>query len=293
LKLSPTIAVITNIDREHLDYYPGIEEIKAAFLKFANIVPFYGCTVMCNDNEHVRAIAGSIKRRVITYGIDQPADYSASDIRYLESKTLYHLSYRGENLGDTELIVPGLFNVYNSMAATAVGRELGLDMVTIRRGLLAFSGVQRRLEIKGQADGITVVDDYGHHPTEIMATLAAARQMWKGRLIVVFQPHRFTRTKALFDEFTRSFGNADILVLNDIYPASEAPIPGVHSAALWVAIKEGGHPCVEYIAQPQSTIEFLMANAKPGDTILTLGAGSVYKIGEAFLLQRKQGMKKP
>jgi UDP-N-acetylmuramate--alanine ligase len=293
LKLSPTIAVITNIDREHLDYYPGIEEIKAAFLKFANIVPFYGCTVMCNDNEHVRAIAGSIKRRVITYGIDQPADYSASDIRYLESKTLYHLSYRGENLGDTELIVPGLFNVYNSMAATAVGRELGLDMATIRRGLLAFSGVQRRLEIKGQADGITVVDDYGHHPTEIMATLAAARQMWKGRLIVVFQPHRFTRTKALFDEFTRSFGNADILVLNDIYPASEAPIPGVHSAALWVAIKEGGHPCVEYIAQPQSTIEFLMANAKPGDTILTLGAGSVYKIGEAFLLQRKQGMKKP
>jgi UDP-N-acetylmuramate--alanine ligase len=293
LKLSPTIAVITNIDREHLDYYPGISEIKAAFLKFANIVPFYGCTVMCSDNEHVREIAGDIKRRVITYGMDYPADYVARDIRFLESKTLYHLSYQGKSLGDTELTVPGLFNVYNSMAATAVGRELGLDMGTIRKGLLAFSGVQRRLEIKGKTNGITVVDDYGHHPTEIMATLAAARQMWKGRLMVVFQPHRFTRTRALFNEFTRSFGDADVLVLNDIYPASEAPIPGIHSAALWAAIKEGGHPHVEYLAQAQSTIDFLLENARPGDTVITLGAGSVYKIGEVFLAQlAKKGAEK-
>jgi UDP-N-acetylmuramate--alanine ligase len=291
LKLSPTIAVITNIDREHLDFYPGIEEIKAAFLKFANIVPFYGCTVMCNDNEHVREIAGDIKRRTITYGIQAPADYSARDIRFLPSKTVYQLAYKEENLGDIELIVPGLFNVYNSMAAVAVGRELGLDIATIRRGLQSFSGVQRRLEIKGRAHEITVVDDYGHHPTEIMATLAAARQMWKGRLIVVFQPHRFTRTRALFDEFTRSFGDADILVLNDIYPASEAPIPGINSAALWAAIKEGGHPRVEYIAQAQNTIDFLRTVAQPGDTVITLGAGSVYKIGEAFLEQLKKGTK--
>jgi len=284
---------VTNIDREHLDYYPGIDEIKAAFLKFANIVPFYGCTVMCNDNEHVREISGSIKRRVITYGVDHPADYSASNIRFLTSKTIYQLTYKGENLGDTELVVPGLFNVYNSMAATAVGRELGLDMATIRKGLLAFSGVQRRLEIKGSVDQITVVDDYGHHPTEIVATLSAARQMWKGRLIVVFQPHRFTRTRALFDEFIRSFGDADILVLNDIYPASEAPIPGINSAALWAAIKEGGHPHVEYIGQAQNTIDFLLATAEPGDTVITLGAGSIYKIGEAFLDQRtKMGEKK-
>lgn len=288
LKLSPTIAVVTNIDREHLDYYPGIEEIKAAFLTFANMVPFYGCTVMCNDNAHVREIAGAIKRRVITYGIDQPADYSASDIRFWESKTVYHLTYKGEDLGDTELTVPGLFNVYNSMAATAVGRELGLDMATIRKGLAAFSGVQRRLEVKGRAGRITVVDDYGHHPTEIVATLSAARQMWKGRLIVVFQPHRFTRTRALFDEFTRSFGDADILVLNDIYPASEAPIPGINSAALWAAIKEGGHPRVEYISQAQNTIDFLLSTAEPGDTVLTLGAGSGYKIGEAFLAELKK-----
>ena len=292
LKLSPTIAVITNIDREHLDYYPGIAEIKDAFLKFANIVPFYGCIVMCNDNEHVREIAGSIKRRMITYGIEQPADYCARSIQFLESKTIFQLVYQGEALGEVELLVPGLFNVYNAMAAAAVGRELGLDMATIRRGLYSFSGVQRRLEVKGQEGRITVVDDYGHHPTEILATLAAARQMWRGRLIVVFQPHRFTRTRALFDEFTRSFGDADVLVLNDIYPASEAPIPGINSAALWAAIKESGHPCVEYIGQPQNTLDFLLATVKPGDTVITLGAGSVYKIGEAFLEQLKKRAQK-
>ena len=285
LKLSPTIAVITNIDREHLDYYPGIEEIKEAFLKFANIVPFYGCVVMCNDNEHIREIAGSIKRRVITYGIEHPSDYTARNIRFLEAKTVYQLFYHEEKLGDVELFVPGLFNVYNSMAAAAVGRELALDMETVKRGLQSFSGVQRRLEIKGRSRGITVVDDYGHHPTEIMATLAAARQMWKGRLIVIFQPHRFTRTQALFDEFTRSFGDADVLLLNDIYPASETPIPGINSAALWAAIKENGHPHVEYIGQAQNTVDFLLANTKPGDTVITLGAGSVYKIGEVFLEQ--------
>lgn len=291
LKLSPTIAVITNIDREHLDYYPGIEEIKDAFLKFANIVPFYGCTVMCADNPHVREILPSIKRRIITYGINQPADYTAGNIRLGGGKTQYSLSYKGENLGDTDLVVPGLFNVYNSMAATAVGRELGLDMAVIRKGLLAFGGVQRRLEVKGKASGVTVVDDYGHHPTEILATLAAARQMWKGRLVVVFQPHRFTRTQALFDEFTKAFGDADVLVLNDIYPASESPIPGINSAALWAAIKEGGHPCVEYISQTQNTLDYLTKNVRPGDTVLTLGAGSVYKIGEMFLETMKKGKK--
>jgi len=288
LKLSPVIAAITNIDREHLDYYPGIEEIKTAFLTFANIVPFYGCTVICIDDENVRSIAGSIKRRVITYGIDDPADYRASDIQLLETKTVYRLSYRGEDLGEIKLTVPGLFNVYNSLAAIAIGRELGLDTDTIREGLAAFTGVQRRLELKGQAGGITVVDDYGHHPTEIMATLSAARQRWKGRLIVVFQPHRFTRTRALFDEFSRSFQDADVLIVNDIYPASEEPIAGINSAALWAAIKENGHPCVEYIAQKQKTVDYLMSQARPGDTIITLGAGGVYKTGEAFLERMKK-----
>mgnify|MGYP001430166211 FL=1 len=178
LKLSPTIAVITNIDREHLDYYPGIAEIKDAFLRFANIVPFYGCTVLCNDNGHVREIIAQIKRRIITYGIEQEADYSAQKIKFMGRKTEYHLLHKGVVIGEIALNVPGLFNVYNSLAAVAVGRELELDLPTIKKGLQSFSGVHRRLEIKGTAERITVVDDYGHHPTEIKETLAAARQIW-------------------------------------------------------------------------------------------------------------------
>ena len=283
LKLSPTIAVITNIDREHLDFYPGITEIKEAFLKFANIVPFYGCTVLCNDNEHVREITPFIKRKMITYGIEHSADYSARDIKYLGSRIEYSLIYRGDRLGTIELIVPGLFNVYNSLAAVAVGRELDLDFATIKEGLASFPGVVRRLEIKGRVGDITVVDDYGHHPTEVKATLAAARQVWKGRLIVVFQPHRFTRTKALFNEFTQAFSDADLLILNDIYPASEEPIVGVNSQALCEAIRKTGNVSVEYIAQAEGTIEFLLKTVRPKDTVITLGAGSIYKIGEALL----------
>lgn len=285
LKLSPTIAVITNIDREHLDYYPGINEIKAAFLKFANIVPFYGCTVMCNDNAHVREIAPEIKRRTISYGIEHEADYRAEKIEFKGSKTNYHLSYRGEVLGEIELNVPGMFNVYNSLAAVAVGRELELEFPVIRKGLASFYGVHRRLEVKGRVGSVTVVDDYGHHPTEVRETLAAASHVWKSRRVVVFQPHRYTRTKALFDEFTRAFTDADVLIVNDIYPASEEPIAGINSAALCAAIKATGHPHVEYIANADDTIEYLLKIVRPDDAVFTLGAGSVYKIGEAFLKQ--------
>lgn len=285
LKLSPTIAVITNIDREHLDYYPGIAEIKDAFLKFANIVPFYGCTVLCNDNIHVRDIMPSIKRRTITYGIDHPSDYRAENIKFTKRKTTYTLTYKGEKLGTLELIVPGLFNVYNSMAAVAVARELNLDFATIKEGLKSFSGVQRRMEIKGRVGDITIVDDYGHHPTEIKETLAAMRQIWKDRLIVVFQPHRYTRTKALFEEFTKAFHDADILILNDIYPASEEPIAGVNSEVLCGAIRKAGKTHVEYIPKTEDIIEYLLKTVKQKDTIATIGAGSIYKIGEAFIKQ--------
>ena len=285
LKLSPTIAVITNIDREHLDYYPGIAEIKEAFLKFANIVPFYGCTVICIDNIHVREIIPLIKRKMITYGMESPTDYSAVDIKFLKTKTSYNLVYKKKKLGTVELIVPGLFNVYNSLAAIAVARELNLDFATIREGLKSFSGVQRRLEIKGRVGDITVVDDYGHHPTEIKETLNAMRQIWKDRLIVVFQPHRFSRTKALFDEFTKAFEKADILILNDIYPASEEPIAGINSAALCKAIKKTGQVHVEYIPNAEDIIEYLLKTVKAKDTVATIGAGSIYKIGEAFIKQ--------
>lgn len=285
LKLSPTIAVITNIDREHLDYYPGITEIKDAFLKFANIVPFYGCTVMCNDNEHVREIAPQIKRRTITYGIEHNADYRAREVNFQGRKTIYRLSYKGDELGEIELAVPGMFNVYNSLAAVAVGRELELDLVSIKEGLLNFSGVQRRLEIKGRVGSITVIDDYGHHPTEVRETLAAARQVWTKRRIVVFQPHRFTRTKALFAEFTGAFTDADVLIINDIYPAGEEPIAGVNSAVLAEAIRKNGHPHAEYIGGAEQTVDYLLKTVRPDDTVFTLGAGSVYKIGESFLTQ--------
>ncbi|HNQ17719.1 MAG TPA: UDP-N-acetylmuramate--L-alanine ligase [Smithellaceae bacterium] len=283
LKLSPTIAIITNIDREHLDYYPGIEEIKDAFLQFANIVPFYGCTVLCSDDEHVREILPLIKRKVITYGIKYPADYTVQDIKFKGNKSVYKVSYRADELGTVELSVPGMFNIYNSLAAVAVCRELKLDLKTIRDGLRNFFGVQRRLEVKGVVSGVTVVDDYGHHPTEIKETLAAARHVWKKRLVVVFQPHRFTRTKALFDEFTKAFDDADVLILNDIYPASEEPIAGINSAALWAAIKQAGHPCVEYISGEKETLRYLLETVRPKDTVITLGAGNVYKMGEAFL----------
>jgi len=196
LHLNPYIAVITNIDREHLDYYPGIGEIKDAFLQFANSVPFYGAVILCSDCDNVRDILPRIKRKVVTYGVDSEADFRAADI------SLYH---REELLGDIEMQVPGLFNVYNTMAAVAVGIEHGMEFSTIREGIRAYKGVHRRLEIKGQAAGVTVVDDYGHHPTEIKAVLAAAKNVWEGRLIVVFQPHRYTRTKALFDDFLDSF----------------------------------------------------------------------------------------
>ena len=233
----------------------------------------------------MREIAPLIKRKMITYGIEHSADYSARNIKYLASKTEYSLLYKGDRLGQIELFVPGLFNVYNSMAAVAVGRELDLDFATIKEGLKSFAGVVRRLEMKGTVGDITVVDDYGHHPTEVKATLAAARQVWKGRLIIVFQPHRFTRTKALFEEFTKAFGDADMLILNDIYPASEEPIAGVNSQVLAEAIRKAGHRSVEYIAQAEGTIEFLLKTVKPKDTVMTLGAGSIYKIGEALLAQ--------
>jgi len=283
LKLSPTIAIVTNIDREHLDYYPGINEIKDAFVKFSNIVPFYGSTVLCVDNEHVREILPLIKRKTITYGIKHNADYTAWGIKISGDRLTYKLDYKTKMLGTVELRVPGTFNVYNSLAAIAVCRELNLDFEVIKEGLLAFSGVQRRMEIKGEVSGVTVVDDYGHHPTEIKETLAAARQVWKKRVIVVFQPHRFSRTRALFDEFTAAFADADVLILNDIYPASEEPIPGINSAALWAAIRETGHPKVEYIAGEKETVKYLLDMVRPKDVVITLGAGNIYKTGELLL----------
>jgi len=283
LKLGPCIAVITNIDREHLDHYRDIDEIKAAFLQFANIVPFYGSTVLCLDNLHIREILPQIKRKTITYGLEPPADYRAADINIRGTWTSFNVLYREELLGAAVLNVPGLFNVYNALATIAVAREIDMDFPAITAGLKTFTGVQRRLEVKGIGGGVTVVDDYGHHPTEIRETLAAARTVWPGRLLVVFQPHRYTRTRALFEEFTGAFSDADLLVITDIYAASEAPIPGVNSENLAAAIRKQEQQEVMYIADFDAISDRLLALARPGDVIITQGAGSVWKIGEEYL----------
>ncbi len=288
LQLNPYIAVITNIDREHLDYYPGIGEIKDAFLQFANSVPFYGAVILCNDCDNVRDILPRIKRRVVTYGVDDEADFRAADISFNGLTSRFALYHREELLGEIEMQVPGLFNVYNAMAAVAVGIELGMEFSTIQGGIHAYKGVHRRLEIKGQAGGVTVVDDYGHHPTEIKAVLAAAKNVWEGRVIVVFQPHRYTRTKALFDEFLDSFDDASALILTDIYAASEKEIQGVHSMNLSRGIQDHGHGDVMYLSGFGEIVDHLCDITQPGDVILTLGAGNVWKVGED-LLERLKG----
>ncbi|MFA7465180.1 MAG: UDP-N-acetylmuramate--L-alanine ligase [Syntrophales bacterium] len=291
LKLSPSIAVITNIDREHMDYYRDLDHIKDSFLQFANIVPFYGSTILCLDDPNVREILPRIKRRIISYGVEQPADYQAHHISFSGKSSRYELSYKGSGLGEITLNVPGLFNVYNSMAAIAVGRELDMSFADTVEGIKSFTGVDRRLEVKGNKNGVTVVDDYGHHPTEIRATLAAARQVWNGRLIVVFQPHRYTRTKALYEEFLGAFPDADVLIITDIYAASEPEIKGVHGSRLCSGIVEAGHPNAVYISGFDDIVNYLSDVARPGDVIITQGAGSVWKVGMSFLAAEPEKIK--
>ncbi len=287
LKLSPSLAVITNIDMEHLDFYQDIEAIRDAFLKFANIVPFYGATVICCDDGNVQAIIPIIKRRFITYGLSAGADYQARDIVPWGRGSRFSVYHREEPLGEITLNVPGLFNVYNSLAAIAVARELDMAFPAIQAGLQRFLGVHRRLEVRGESGGITVLDDYGHHPTEIRATLAAVKQAWGGRIVVVFQPHRYSRTKALFTEFLTAFADADALLLTDIYPAGEQAIPGISAASLCDSLRKHGQQDVLYLADFEELVSYLLRQAQPADVIVTLGAGNVWKVGTAFLERRR------
>ena len=283
LMLTPCLAVITNIDREHLDYYRDIEDIKEAFLKFANRVPFYGATVLCIDDPHVQAILPDIKRRTITYGLTSPADYQARDVVLQGPMSVFTVYARGERLGEVTLNVPGRFNVANALATIAAARELDMPFDAIREGLLKYVGVGRRLEVKGKVRGVTVVDDYGHHPTEIRETLLAARQVWKGRIIVVFQPHRYTRTQKLFQDFLTAFPSADHLIITDIYAASEMAIEGVDAAGLTEGIRQSGHSDIVYISGFDGIVDHLLRIAMSSDVIITQGAGSVWKVGEEFL----------
>jgi len=281
LKLSPTIAVLTNIDKEHLDFFKDIEQLKKAFLKFANKIPFYGTAVVCIENEHTRDIMPFIERRIITYGNSDKADIFPANIKRFERKMTFDAVYKGELLGNFTIPIPGVHNILNSLAAIGVSKELQIPAGVIKNALGNFSGIQRRFEHKGECRGIKIFDDYGHHPTEIMATLKAARGCFeKNRLIVVFQPHRYTRTRDLIDEFAACFDEADSLYLMDIYSAGEKPIEGIHSKVLMEGFRRYGKRDLNYISDRNELISQVKTRIKEGDIIITLGAGDVYKIGE-------------
>jgi len=285
LMYAPVVAVVTTIDREHLDQYSSLDDIQAAFLQFVNRVPFYGAAILCIDEPNVQAIIPSVKRPIITYGTSSQADLVISDIQLQGLSSEFRLTYKGDDLGLFHLPhPPGIHNVRNAAAAAAVALYLNVASDLIREGLDKFAGVGRRFDIKGSINNITVVDDYGHHPAEIRATLEAARGCKFNRLLVLFQPHRYTRTQHLWDEFSRSFNQADLLVLIDIYAASEAPISGISSEALANAIREAGHKNVHYYRSMQSAIEFILREAKPGDAILTIGAGNVSRASGEFMV---------
>ena len=285
LRLSPTIAVVTNIDAEHLDYYDDLENIKNVFLDFINKIPFYGTAVLCLDNEGIQDLIPRIEKRFVTYGLTSQADYQAKDVSYDGLKSQFSLSYKGERLGNVSLNLPGIHNVYNSIASIAVGLELGIPFEKCLAALRGIEGVQRRLEVKGTSRrGVTVVDDYGHHPTEIKMTLQAVRQSWpERRLVVVFQPHRYSRTRALFDDFTRSFYQADSLVVLPIYSAGEAPIKGITSYDLYEGIRLHGHKQVVFKDNFDEALSYLKDIVGSQDILLTLGAGDVWKVGETFM----------
>jgi UDP-N-acetylmuramate--alanine ligase len=284
LKLSPTIAVVTNIDADHLDFYSGIEEIKDIFVDFINKIPFFGLAVLCLDDRNVAEVIPRVKKRFITYGLSTQADIRATQIRLAGNSTSFTTHYKGDRMGEISYSMPGAHNVLNALACIAVAMELDVPFERIREGFAQFGGVGRRFQIKGEVREIMVVDDYGHHPAEIRATLAAAKNGWPDRrLVVAFQPHRYTRTKELFDEFVTAFYDADILILTDIYAASEKPIEGVSSDALARAIRRHGQKDVTYIADREAISGHLAGIVQPGDIVLTLGAGNIWQAGEALL----------
>jgi len=286
LKFSPTIAVVTNIDREHLDFYKDLDNIKNVFLDFIDKIPFYGLAVLCLDNEPIQDLIPRIKKRFITYGLNTQADLQARHVLFQGPKSKFFVFYHGEKLGDVALNLPGNHNVNNALASIAVGLELGVPFAVIKRSLEKIEGVQRRLEIKGEKNGILVMDDYGHHPTEIMATLFAIRKGWpEKRLIVVFQPHRYTRTRDLYYEFTRSFYQSDVLVMLPIYAAGEKKIINVNARNLHQGIMDHGHKNAVFAEEKESAITYLKEILQSGDILLTLGAGDVWKIGTEVLRQ--------
>ena len=299
LKLSPILSVVTNIDREHMDCYRNMRDVKKTFLEFMDRVPFYGMVVACNDDPLLRRLLPEVQRRTVTYGTKRGSDFLIrpetdqprpdTDARPL-SRFAVSYGKAGEpkkNLGEFTLHVPGLHNILNATAAIAVGVGLDLEVEAIRHALDQFRGVDRRFQLRGRASGVSVIDDYGHHPTEIKATLAAARQCGFRQIHVIFQPHRYTRTRDLMEEFTTAFADADSLIVLDIYAASEKPIEGITGETLANRIREASGKPVQYVPSFAAAVEAACAQAHEGDMVLTLGAGSVSQLGPAILERLK------
>jgi len=289
LRLSPSIAVVTTIDAEHLDYYRDLEDIREAFLHFINKVPFYGLAVLCLDQENIQALLPRVEKRFITYGLRSQADITAKEIHLQGMGSEFTLVLRHESLGKFRLRVPGIHNVSNALAAVAVGLDLDIGLEAIREALEEFTGVDRRFQIKGEVRGVLVVDDYAHHPAEIQATLNAAKDGFGRRVVAIFQPHRYTRTKFLLQEFWTAFYQADLLVVTEIYAAGEPIIPGVSGRQIAEGALQHGHRNVTFIPDKEATPEFLFPELQPGDMVITMGAGDIWKVGEELLRRLAAG----
>ena len=287
LSITPTIAVLTTLETDHLDCYRDLDDIKSAFIQFAGKVPFYGFVVLCLDEPALQDIMPKIKKKIVTYGLNGQADLQAVDIVHRQNLTKFTVLRDGKELGEIELQIPGDHNVQNALAATAVGLELQVPFSKVKAGIEKFTGVFRRWEVKAEINGITVIDDYAHHPTEIRATLAGAKAGWRRRTVCVFQPHLYSRTRDFYDEFGRAFFNADVLIVTDVYPAREEPIQGVSGELIANAAKEFGHKQVHYVPEKKDVPGYLMTITRPGDMVITMGAGDIWKFGEQFISLRK------
>ena len=286
LSISPTVAVLTTLETDHLDCYRDLEDIKSAFIQFANKVPFYGFIVICLDEPALLDIMPNLsKKKIITYGLNPQADVQAVDIRHKGNTTTFMLIRGNRELGIITLQVPGKHNVQNSLGAIAVGLELGVPFEKIKSGIEKFAGVYRRWEKKGEVNGIAVYDDYAHHPTECRATLSGVKSGWRRRVVCVFQPHLYSRTRDFYEDFGKSFLLSDVLIVTDIYPAREEPIQGITGELIVNAAKQFGHKDVHYVPDKKQIPAFLRSVVKNGDIVITMGAGDIWKYGEEFLKQ--------
>lgn len=289
LRLSPAVAVVTNLDREHLDHYRDLAHIQETFLEFINRIPFYGVAVLCLDDPHIPSLLPRVEKRVLTYGMNPQADVQATELRPCGTSCVFSVCFHRSKLGDLFLPLPGQHNVLNALAAAGVALELEVPFSKVQEALRVFPGVQRRFQVKAIIDDITVVDDYGHHPSEIRATLQAAKSSWGRRLLVIFQPHRYTRTLHLYEDFLTAFQEADTLFVMDVYGAGEEPIPEVNGQGLCKSIRQAGHRDAHYVGSRTQLVEEVMKRLVPGDVVLTLGAGDVWKLGEELIERLEQG----